>query len=90
MATIIAVGAVSAENRIVSSYDGTTNAGQLANGRPPMFIGYSITDAQYCSANPVAMPVKAAGQHQRDSRVRFRWMMSLSSSTGTGVYASTG
>ena len=52
------IAAVSAANRIVSSYDGTMKVVQLASGRPPMFIGYSITDAQYCSAKPVAMPVR--------------------------------
>ena len=56
--------AVSAENRIVSSYDGMTNAGQLANGRPPTFIGYSITDAQYCSSEAGRHPGEAAGQRR--------------------------
>ena len=32
------------------------NAGQLANGRPPTLNGYSMTAAQYCSANPVSIP----------------------------------
>ena len=79
------IAAVSAANRIVSSYDGMTNAGQLANGRPPMFIGYSITDAQYCSTKPVAMPVRPPASTSFGRIVRFLWMMSLSSSIGTGV-----
>ena len=53
-----------------------------------MFIGYSITEAQYCSAKPVAMPVRPPTKTKRDSLVRFLWMMSFSSSTGTGEYAS--
>ena len=40
--------AVSAANRMVVSKAGMENAGQLWSGRPPMFIGYSMTDAQYC------------------------------------------
>ena len=40
--------AVRAATRIVVSKAGGMNAGQLWNGRPPMFIGYSMTDAQYC------------------------------------------
>src|SRR6185436_15063168 len=41
--------AVSAANRIVVSKVGGMKDTQLWNGRPPMFIGYSITDAQYWS-----------------------------------------
>ena len=54
-----------------------------------MFIGYSITDAQYCSAKPVAMPVRPPASTSFGSIVRFLWMMSFSSSIGTGEYAST-
>ena len=49
-----------------------------------MFIGYSITDAQYCSAKPVAMPVRPPASTSFGSTVRVLWMMSLSSSIGTG------
>ena len=41
--------AVRAAKRMVVSKAGGMNAGQLWNGLPPMFIGYSITDAQYSS-----------------------------------------
>ena len=40
------------------------NAGHAKNGRPPMFIGYSITEDQYCSPHPAAMPEEPAGEHE--------------------------
>ena len=39
------------------------NAGQLWNGRPPMFIGYSITEAQYSRPDPGEEPDDPAHEH---------------------------
>ena len=50
-----------------------------------MFIGYSSTEAQYCRAKPDAIPVKPPHNTSFGSTVRFLWMMSFSSSIGTGV-----
>ena len=58
------IAAVNAENRIVSSYDGTMNVVQLASGRPPMFNGYSITEAQYLEREAGRHAGEAAGENQ--------------------------
>jgi hypothetical protein len=42
--------------RIVHSNVTGMNAGQLLNGRPPMFTGYAIAEIQYCSENPPMQP----------------------------------
>ena len=54
-ASIPNTAAKAAKSTVVSKA-GTMKAGQALKGRPPMFIGYSITEDQYCSPHPAAIP----------------------------------
>jgi len=44
------------------------NAGQLLNGRPPMFTGYAIAAIQYCSEKPPTQPKRPPMSTMRGSR----------------------
>ena len=64
-------GAAIQEEKSEGEYDGTMKVVQLASGRPPTFIGYSIADAQYCRPKPVAMPVSPPASTSFGSTVRL-------------------
>ena len=52
------------------------------NGRPPMFIGYSMTEAQYCSPHPAARPKSPPARTSFGTWVSWRWSASITSSIG--------
>ena len=64
MSSSIPITVAKAAPSTVVSKVGTMKAGHELKGRPPMFIGYSITDVQYCSAQPPAMPSRPAGERE--------------------------
>ena len=57
-------------------------AGQAKNGRPPMFIGYSITEDQYCSPHPAAIPKSPPARTSFGTWVWWRCRASSTSSIG--------
>ena len=74
--------------RIVHSNVIGMNAIQLFGGRPPMFRGYSRTEAQYCRPKPPRPPTRPPIRTSSGTRDGPWPIASLSSSIGYGVYAS--
>src|SRR5260221_8740482 len=73
----------------VSSNVTGINAGQLLNGRPPIFKGYAIAATQYCRPNPVNPPPTPPISVSNGTAVHLKPTASERPSTGNGVYPST-
>ena len=74
--------AVRAAKRMVVSKAGGTKAGQLWKGLPPMFIGYSMAEAQYSSPYPASSPVTPPISTSSGSREWWKPRASESASIG--------